>query len=114
MRDRRLSVEIPASLLRPGANVLAVEAHVSPLTNVGRELLHKFHYFASFKMCNRAADPLLASVRARLEADLQRRLDQMGDAFLEGRRYLERDGLTHYGEVKYGVLRQWVDPWQPT
>jgi hypothetical protein len=39
-------------------------------------------------------------------------LDRQGDEFLGGRRYLERDGLTHYGEVKYGVSKPWVDPWQ--
>jgi len=65
-----------------------------------------------YQMHNLASDPAHAPVRARLEAELQQRLDRMGDEFLDGRRYLERDGLTHYGEVKYGVSKPWVDPWQ--
>ena len=65
-----------------------------------------------YQMHNLASDPAHAPVRARLEAELQQRLDRQGDEFLDGRRYLERDGLTHYGEVKYEASQPWVDPWQ--
>jgi len=65
-----------------------------------------------FQMHNLAGDPAQGPVRARLESELQKRLDRMGDEFLDGHRYLERDGLTHYGEVKYEASQPWVDPWQ--
>jgi arylsulfatase A-like enzyme len=64
-----------------------------------------------YQMHNLASDPAHAPVRARLEAELQQRLDRQGDEFLDGRRYLERDRLTHYGEVKYKASQPWVDPW---
>ena len=53
-----------------------------------------------------------AELRDELDRRLQRRLDELGDEFLDGRIYLERAGLTHYKEA-LRVLRErtWTDPW---
>ena len=65
-----------------------------------------------WQMRNLIGDPGHADVQALLEADMQRRLDRQGDEFLDGRRYLERDGLFHYGEANYELREPWVDPWR--
>lgn len=50
-------------------------------------------------------------VRRTLERHLAARLSSMGDAFEDGRAYLERAGLEHYREVNMPVARVWSDPW---
>ncbi|MBN1250324.1 MAG: sulfatase [Anaerolineae bacterium] len=63
-----------------------------------------------YQLHNRCNDPAYAAVQLALEAELQSWLDRLGDAFLPGHVYLERDGLTHYREVtgEWGRLRT---PW---
>ena len=52
-----------------------------------------------------------AALRENLERQLQTRLDALGDEFLDGRIYLERDGLLHYGEANDDCTDPWLDPW---
>ncbi len=52
--------------------------------------------YQTHNLCGHVA---YAGIQAELEAELRRRLDQMGDEFLPGEAYLERDGLAHYEEV---------------
>ncbi|MFC5824608.1 sulfatase-like hydrolase/transferase [Nonomuraea insulae] len=52
-----------------------------------------------YQMDNRCGDPALADVRTRMEAELDRWLDHLGDDFLPGDVHLRRDGLDHYFEV---------------
>jgi arylsulfatase A-like enzyme len=52
-----------------------------------------------------------AAIQADLEAELQRRLDALGDDFQDGEVYLKRDGLTHYNEGRAGPGKTWQDPW---
>lgn len=66
-----------------------------------------------WQMRNLVGDSEYAAVRARLDAELQRRLDKLGDEFLAGRDYLERDGLAHYEEVNWECREQWTDPCGP-
>lgn len=65
-----------------------------------------------YQMNNLIGDPEYAELQEQLESQLQRRLEEVGDEFLEGRRYLERDGLTHYKEVNIECKRPWRDPWK--
>jgi arylsulfatase A-like enzyme len=50
-------------------------------------------------------------IRDELDAELQRRLDAMGDEFRDSEFYLERDGLTHYLEATDEAGKVWQDPW---
>jgi len=65
-----------------------------------------------YQMCNLVDSDSREKLRADLERALQERLDALGDEFLDGRRYLERDGLLHYNEVNDPCINQWCDPWQ--
>lgn len=65
-----------------------------------------------YQMTNLVGRPQHADTQRDLESRLQKRLAESGDEFLEGRMYLERDGLTHYKETQIPCIRQWVDPWQ--
>ena len=61
---------------------------------------------------NNLIDRAAASgLQAQLEARLQERLAERNDEFLEGRAYLERDGLAHYREVNMPCRQLWTDPW---
>ena len=66
------------------------------------------------EMARHAADRALqcTSLQASLESELQRRLNRLGDEFLAGRDYLERDGLAHYQEVNWECRQPWTDPWR--
>jgi len=57
------------------------------------------------------ADTPAEEVAGKLEQRLQQRLDELNDEFLDGRAYLERDGLTHYGEANAPCRQPWSDPW---
>ncbi|MEA3335074.1 MAG: sulfatase [Chloroflexota bacterium] len=65
-----------------------------------------------YQMKNLINNPAYSELQATLEIRLQQRLDDLGDEFLDGRIYLERDGLTHYVEVNEGIKRRWRDPWK--
>jgi len=52
-----------------------------------------------YQLDNLIDQPSVAELRAELELQLQGWLDRLGDEFLPGHAYLERDGLTHYREV---------------
>ncbi|NKQ36597.1 MAG: sulfatase [Chloroflexi bacterium] len=61
-----------------------------------------------YQMRNLIDDPAQKTLLTELESRLQQRLDELGDEFLDGRIYLERDGLTHYREVnKAEVEKVW-------
>ena len=61
-----------------------------------------------YQMHNLIDDPAKKELWAQLESRLQQRLDELDDEFLDGKIYLERDGLTHYREVnKEEVERVW-------
>jgi arylsulfatase A-like enzyme len=63
-----------------------------------------------YQLHNLIDDPAHAHLQARLEAQLQARLDRLGDAFLPGDAYLDRDHLTHYREAT-GPWGEVVTPW---
>ena len=65
-----------------------------------------------YQMCNLVDSDKHEKLRADLERALQARLDALGDEFLDGRRYLQTDGLGHYSEVNDPCINQWRDPWQ--
>ena len=65
-----------------------------------------------YQMNNLIGGPEYAELQEQLESQLQGRLDDVGDAFLDGRTYLERDGLTHYREVNMECRTPWRDPWR--
>jgi hypothetical protein len=65
-----------------------------------------------YQMSNLAGISEYSDIQAQLELCLQRRLKKLGDTFLESRAYLERDGLSHYGEVNAPCKRIWRDPWR--
>ncbi len=64
-----------------------------------------------FQKCNLINSVEHAELQGTLEAQLQRRLDALGDEFHDSLFYLERDGLTHYREVQGDVGEGWRDPW---
>ncbi|MDA1045043.1 MAG: sulfatase [Verrucomicrobia bacterium] len=64
-----------------------------------------------YQMSNFINQSTHADLQARLEAQLQRRLAAIGDAFHDSNFYLERDGLTHYREVQHSPDNLWRDPW---
>jgi arylsulfatase A-like enzyme len=64
-----------------------------------------------YQMCNLIDSDEHAQLRADLERRLQKRLDVLGDEFLDGQFYLERDGLAHYYEANDRCINQWSDPW---
>jgi hypothetical protein len=63
-------------------------------------------------MKNLIGDPEHAESQMALESHLLKRLSELGDEFLDGEAYLERDGLTHYREVNQPIKREWHDPWR--
>jgi arylsulfatase A-like enzyme len=63
-----------------------------------------------YQLRNLIGLPAYAEVERELEATLQGWLDRLGDAFLPGQAYLERDGLTHYEEVR-GPWGRIETPW---
>ena len=64
-----------------------------------------------YQMCNLVGSAEHADVQSALESRLQHRLAALGDEFLDGQAYLERDGLSHYQEVNRSCHREWQDPW---
>jgi len=64
-----------------------------------------------YQMRNLIGSTVHAKLQAELEATLQARLDALGDEFLDGRTYLERDGLDHYYEANDRCILHWSDPW---
>lgn len=64
-----------------------------------------------YQMHNLINDARHADLQTRLEAQLQQRLGQYGDEFLDGRAYIERAGLSHYKEVQAPLVDAWCDPW---
>jgi len=64
-----------------------------------------------YQMKNVVNKPEFADIQRDLEAELQRRLVEIGDEFLDGEVYLERDGLKHYNEACAGPGKVWHDPW---
>jgi len=65
-----------------------------------------------YQMKNLIGDAGFADLQEELECLLQKRLEEVGDEFLDGWAYLERDGLTHYREVNGECSRPWRDPWK--
>ncbi len=63
-----------------------------------------------YQLRNLCGDPAHASLQRGLEEELQGWLRRLGDEFLPGRAYLQRDGLMHYREanVPWGVRET---PW---
>ncbi|HDZ21519.1 hypothetical protein LCGC14_0124290 [marine sediment metagenome] len=64
-----------------------------------------------YQMCNLIDRPEQKELQADLERQLQARLDALGDEFLDGQAYLQRDGLDHYYEANDTCVNQWSDPW---
>jgi len=64
-----------------------------------------------YQMCNLIHSKEHAGLQADLERTLQARLDALGDEFLDGRSYLQRDGLDHYSEANDPCINLWSDPW---
>ena len=65
-----------------------------------------------YQMTNLIGEPEHADTQTALESLLQGRLAELGDEFLDGQVYLERDGLGHYSEVHTPCRREWQDPWR--
>ena len=65
-----------------------------------------------YQMSNLVGDPEHADIQMALESLLQNRLSELGDEFLDGQAYLERDGLSHYRELNWPCQREWHDPWR--
>jgi arylsulfatase A-like enzyme len=65
-----------------------------------------------YQMQNLIDRPEHAELQSMLERQLQSRLNALGDEFLDGRAYLERDGLLHYSEANDPCVHQWQDPWR--
>jgi arylsulfatase A-like enzyme len=66
----------------------------------------------TYQMHNLVDKPEHAELQSMLEQQLQSRLADLGDEFLDGRAYLERDGLLHYSEANDACVHRWHDPWQ--
>ncbi len=64
-----------------------------------------------YQMCNLVGSTEHVDVQRTLESRLQHRLAELGDEFLDGQAYLERDGLSHYQEVNRSCRSEWQDPW---
>ena len=64
-----------------------------------------------YQMSNLIGREEHATLQTDLERTLQERLDALGDEFLDGQAYLERDGLDHYYEANDQCINQWSDPW---
>ncbi|MHC4985116.1 MAG: sulfatase family protein [Planctomycetota bacterium] len=64
-----------------------------------------------YQMSNLISRDSHAAIQTDLERQLQQRLDALGDEFLDGQTYLERDGLDHYYEANDNCVNQWSDPW---
>ncbi len=65
-----------------------------------------------YQMNNQIEDPQYAELQMELAARLRDRLTELGDDFLEGHVYLDRDGLTHFTSVNIPCERTWEDPWK--
>jgi arylsulfatase A-like enzyme len=65
-----------------------------------------------FQMHNLIDSDKHKQLQADLENQLQARLDALGDEFLDGQTYLQRDGLTHYYEANDKCINHWRDPWK--
>ncbi|PCJ60244.1 MAG: sulfatase [Planctomycetota bacterium] len=65
-----------------------------------------------YQMNNLIGNQKYADLQSTMETHLQKRLNELGDEFLDGHIYLERDGLTHYREVNSKSIRKWKDPWK--
>jgi len=63
-----------------------------------------------YQMDNLCDDPAYGALQARLDQALQSWLVRLGDDFLPGQVYLERDGLDHYREVT-GAWGRLETPW---
>ena len=64
-----------------------------------------------YQMHNAVNRPELAAVQAELDRRLRARLAERNDEFLDSAVYLQRAGLTHYGETRSELIRPWRDPW---
>jgi len=64
-----------------------------------------------FQLHNLVGSSPHRALQARLEDELQQKLDRMADDFLSGEAYLNRDGLSHFDEVNYLSGTRWTDPW---
>ena len=67
-----------------------------------------------YQMRNLIGTPEHRDLQARLEDELQGRLDGIADEFLAGEAYLKRDELSHYEEANYPIGASWADPWTRT
>lgn len=65
-----------------------------------------------YQMKNLVGNSECADLQEGLEFLLQKRLEEVGDEFLDGWTYLERDGLTHYREVNGECKQPWRNPWE--
>ena len=65
-----------------------------------------------YQMSNLIGDEKYADVQMELFTRLHNRLAALGDEFLPGHVYLERDGFTHYQAVNLPCQRIWEDPWK--
>lgn len=64
-----------------------------------------------FQMTNQINTSAYAAIQEEMEARLQNRLSSLGDEFLDGAVYLERAGLSHYGETRQPCDQPWQNPW---
>jgi hypothetical protein len=51
-------------------------------------------------------------IQNKLELQLQERLTELGDEFLDSRVYIEEAGYAHYTEVFMECREKWRDPWK--
>jgi hypothetical protein len=69
------------------------------------------HEADPYQMNNLIDAPDYADVRSALGTELERWLQERGDAFLNGADYLKAHKLEHYREVQTRVTRTWRSPW---
>lgn len=69
-----------------------------------------------YQMHNLCGESEMQEVQSRLEGELNAWLEMLGDEFLPGREYLERDSLTHYTEPQtpIGYIRSPWGDWEST
>lgn len=64
-----------------------------------------------YQMKNLIGRPEAAVLQAKLEKQLQAKLDELGDEFLDGQAYIDRYGVAHYMETRSPKPRLWKYPW---
>lgn len=87
-------------------------AHYTYVRNLDGPWLLYDNITDPYQLRNLIDDPAQKGLLAEFEFRLQQRLDDLGDEFLDGRIYLERDGLTHYREVNKAEVEKIWRLWQ--